>query len=94
MLVDVADPRYGGAPDPDEERRRRWEPMSRRIVLPVAASIVCLMISPVTAPQLGFALVVVAIALSGWAVAVAVIARDGGSAGGRRAPHTDLDAEP
>ena len=34
MLIDAADPRYGGAPDPDEEREKRWQPIDKRISLP------------------------------------------------------------
>ncbi len=42
MLVDVADPRYGGAPDPDDERRKRWQPIERRVSLPFLGSLGCL----------------------------------------------------
>jgi hypothetical protein len=50
MLIDVADPRYGGAPDPDEERRRRWEPMDRKVLMPFLGCVSCLVASSVTEP--------------------------------------------
>ncbi len=34
MLVDVADPRYGGSPDPDDEREERWRPIDKHISIP------------------------------------------------------------
>ena len=46
MLVDTPDPRYGGAPDPDDERERRWEPISRRLFVPAAGSMSCFLLSP------------------------------------------------
>jgi len=63
MLIDNADPRYGGAPDPDEERRRRWEPISMRIFLPAAGSLSCLAASAATGPVGTYVLNVAAIGL-------------------------------
>ena len=42
MLIDAVDPRYGGSPDPDDERHRRWQPMDKRVSLPFLGSAVCL----------------------------------------------------
>jgi hypothetical protein len=63
MLIHTADGRYGGAPDPDDERVRRWEPISLRIFLPIAGSLSCIIISAGTGPALSYALDVAAIAL-------------------------------
>ena len=46
MLVDTPDPRYRGGPDPDDERERRWEPISRRLLVPAAGSVSCFVVSP------------------------------------------------
>ena len=46
MLVDAPDPRYRGGPDPDDERARRWEPISRRLFVPAAGSMSCFMVAP------------------------------------------------
>lgn len=62
MLIDTSDHRRGGS-DPDEERRRRWEPISLRILLPVVASFACLIVGGVTPPVVTYALTVLAIAL-------------------------------
>jgi hypothetical protein len=48
MLVDTPDPRYGGGFDPDDERERRWEPISWRQFAPAAGSISCFVFAPVT----------------------------------------------
>jgi hypothetical protein len=63
MLIHTSDPRYGGAPDPDEERERRWEPISLRLFLPMAGSLSCITVSAVTSPAVTYALDVAAIAL-------------------------------
>jgi hypothetical protein len=60
LLIDVADPRYGGSPDPDDERRRRWEPMDKRVLLPFLGSASCLIVSSVTTPEGTIALTAVA----------------------------------
>ena len=72
MLIDTADPRYGGAPDPDEERRRRWEPISLRILLPVTGSLGCLIVSAVTEPFIALVLNLAAIVLCAVAVRAAL----------------------
>ena len=50
MLIDIPDPRYRGGgdqePDPDAERERRFEPISRRLFLPAAGSMSCFLASP------------------------------------------------
>ena len=51
MLIDAADPRYGGSPDPDDERRRRWQPIDKRISRPFMGSVACLIASSVTGPE-------------------------------------------
>jgi hypothetical protein len=77
MLIDTPDPRYGGAPDPDEERERRWQPVSRRIFLPVAGSLSCVIVSGSTAPLVTYLLNVVAIALCLYAMRAAWPRRGG-----------------
>jgi hypothetical protein len=57
MLVDTPDPRYRGDPDPDDERERRWEPISRRLFLPAAGSVSCFVLLPLAgSPFAGWAL--------------------------------------
>ncbi len=64
MLVDTPDPRYWDGPDPDDERERRWEPISRRLFVPAAGSVSCFVLSPFAGgPLAGFALTVVGVAL-------------------------------
>jgi hypothetical protein len=63
MLIDTPDPRYGGAADPDEERERRWEPVSARIFLPAAGSLSCLIASGLTPPAVAYGLDAVALLL-------------------------------
>lgn len=60
MLIDAVDPRYGGSPDPDDERRRRWEPMDKRVSLPFLGSALCLITSAVSTPEVAFGLTVAA----------------------------------
>jgi hypothetical protein len=47
-LISTPDPRYGGAPDPDEERERRWEPINWRISVSMTVSLLCLIVSATT----------------------------------------------
>ena len=64
MLIDTADPRYHGGDDgPDEERERRWEPIGRRLFMPAAGSVSCLIVSAVTAPLISAVLVLASIVL-------------------------------
>ena len=51
MLVDTPDPRYRGGPDPDDERERRWEPISRRLFVPAAGSVSCFVLAPFAGGQ-------------------------------------------
>jgi hypothetical protein len=53
MLVDTPDPRYRGEPGPDDERERRWEPVSRRLLVPAAGSIICFALAPAAGTPLG-----------------------------------------
>ena len=77
MLIDTADPRYGGSPDPDDERERRWQPVSRRIFLPVAGSLSCLIVSGSTSTVVTLILDVMAIALCLYAARAAWPRRGG-----------------
>jgi hypothetical protein len=70
-LINTPDPRYGGAPDPDEERERRWEPISWRISVPVTLSLLAIIISAETPPVVSVLLNVAAIALCAYAMRVA-----------------------
>jgi hypothetical protein len=76
MLIDTADPRYGGSPDPDEERERRWQPVSRRIFVPMAGSLSCVIISGLATPLVAYMLDILAIALCLYAVRAAWPRRD------------------
>ncbi len=64
MLIDIPDPRYGPGADPDDERERRWEPISRRLFVPAAGSISCFLVTPfVGGPFASWALTVGGVAL-------------------------------
>ena len=64
MLIDTPDPRYGGAADPDDERERRWQPISQRLFVPAAGSMSCFLVSPfVGGPFASWALTVGGVAL-------------------------------
>jgi hypothetical protein len=67
-LIDTPDPRYGGVPDPDEERERRWEPISWRISVPVTLSLLAIIVSAETPTAVGVVLHVLALALCAYAV--------------------------
>jgi len=54
MLIDAVDPRYGGSPDPDDERRRRWEPVDRRVLLSFTGSFTCITVGSVLEPGAAF----------------------------------------
>jgi hypothetical protein len=70
-LISTPDPRYGGAPDPDEERERRWEPINWRISVPMTLSLLCLIVSGATRGIATVALNVAAVALCLYAMRVA-----------------------
>ncbi len=81
MLIDVADPRYGGSPDPDDERRRRWQPMDRRVSLPFLGSVACLIGSAVSTPEAAYGLTLVASGLCLYAARAALETRRPDEAG-------------
>jgi len=73
MLVDTPDRRYRGGPDPDDERERRWEPISRRLLVPAAGSVSCLVLSPFAGgPFAGWALTAGGLALCAQLVRVSL----------------------
>jgi len=82
MLIETANSPHGGDPDPDEERERRWEPVSLRLFLPMAGSVSCLIVSVVTTGAVTFLLNVVAIGLCLRFVRAAWPSRGGPSAPG------------
>ena len=70
-LIRTPDPRYGGAPDPDEERERRWEPINWRISVPMTLSLICLIVSAETPRAVTVFLNVSAVLLCIYAMRVA-----------------------
>jgi len=70
-LISTPDPRYGGAPDPDEERERRWEPANWRISVSMAMSLMCLIVSGATPGVAAIALNVMAVVLCVYAMRLA-----------------------
>jgi hypothetical protein len=70
-LISTPDPRYGGAPDPDEERERRWEPINWRISVSMTVSLLCLIVSGTTPLAVTILLNVGAIALCAYGMRVA-----------------------
>jgi len=70
-LISTPDPRYGGAPDPDEERERRWEPVNWRISVSMTLSLMCLIVSGATSGLVTVALNVTAVGLCVYAMRVA-----------------------
>jgi hypothetical protein len=70
-LISTPDPRYGGAPDPDEERERRWEPINWRISVSMTASLLCLIVSATTPVAVTVLLHVSAIGLCVYAMRLA-----------------------
>jgi hypothetical protein len=77
-LISTPDPRYGGAPDPDEERERRWEPINWRISVSMTVSLLCLIVSGTTPAAVTVLLQVSAIALCAYAMRLAWPARQPG----------------
>ena len=70
-LISTPDPRYGGGPDPDEERERRWEPINWRISVSMTLSLICLIVSGATPHAATVALNVAAVGLCLYAMWVA-----------------------
>jgi hypothetical protein len=70
-LIKTPDPRYGGAPDPDDERERRWEPIDWRISVPVTLSLLAIIVSAETPPVVSILLNVAAVLLCAYAIRVA-----------------------
>ena len=70
-LISTPDPRYGGAPDPDEERERRWEPINWRISVSMTVSLICLIVSGATSGLVTVALNVTAVGLCVYAMRIA-----------------------
>jgi hypothetical protein len=69
MLIDSGG--YRGRreePDPDDERERRWQPISFRLVLSAAASLTCVSAAGVTVAPLNILFFFLAIALCGYFV--------------------------
>ena len=87
MLVDTPDPRYRGDPDPDEERERRWEPISRRLFVPAVGSMSCFVVSPFAGRFAGWALTAAGVALCAEFVRVSL--RDVPQGGNRTLPAAD-----
>ena len=83
-LINTPDPRYGGAPDPDEERERRWEPISWRISVPVSLSLIAIIVSAETPTAVSVLLNVGAVLLCAYAMYVAWPRRRRGGAPSER----------
>lgn len=75
MLIDAVDPRYGGSPDPDDERRRRWHPMDKRVSLPFVGSATCLIASAVAPPEASFGFTFAAVGLCWYGARAALSSR-------------------
>ncbi|CAA9467881.1 MAG: hypothetical protein AVDCRST_MAG38-895 [uncultured Solirubrobacteraceae bacterium] len=94
MLIDAVDPRYGGSPDPDDERRRRWEPMDKRVTVPFLGSAVCFIVSSVsTTPEAHYGLTLAASGLGLIAARAALTGRDGRAARDDGSPAGDETSE-
>ena len=62
-LIDTSDPRYGGTPDPDDERMRRRAPVRSPLFLVDAGTFSCLMVAAVTGPLVTVVLSIAAMVL-------------------------------
>jgi len=78
MLIDAGGSRRDRGLDPDEERERRWEPISFRLVLIAVACLTCVSASGVTASPLQFLFAGAAILLCAWFVREALRSSDSG----------------
>jgi hypothetical protein len=76
-LISTPDPRYGGAPDPDEERERRWEPINWRISVSMTVSLLCLIVSGTTPAVVTVVLHISAVGLCIYAMRLAWPTRPG-----------------
>jgi hypothetical protein len=76
-LISTPDPRYGGAPDPDEERERRWEPINWRISVSMTLSLLCLIVSGTTPAVVTVLLHISAVGLCIYAMRLAWPTRPG-----------------
>jgi hypothetical protein len=76
-LISTPDPRYGGAPDPDEERERRWEPINWRISVSMTVSLLCLIVSGATPAVVTVLLHISAVGLCIYAMRLAWPTRPG-----------------
>ena len=65
LLVDPPGPRREpDGLDPDDERARRWEPISRQLFVPAAGSLSCFALSPFAgSPAAGWVLTAAGVAL-------------------------------
>jgi hypothetical protein len=68
MLIDSGGYRGRGEPDPDDERERRWEPISLRLLLPAVGSLTCVSAAGVTVSPLNIVFLFLAVALCAYFV--------------------------
>jgi hypothetical protein len=78
MLIETGGSRHGRGLDPDEERERRWEPISLRLILIAVACLTCVSASGVTTSPLRFLFAAAAILLCAWFAREALRSSDGG----------------
>lgn len=86
MLIDAVDPRYGGSPDPDDERRRRWQPMDRRVLWPALGSVAFLIVSGVGSDEAAYGFTFAAVGLCAYAAQAARPKRTSESSGDNGSP--------
>ncbi len=92
MLVDASWRYSGGPPDPDDERKKRWQAMDKRISLPFFGALASLTgAASATSSEGVYAFTVAACALT-FVGARYALKRDDGPAGGAR-PASAEDAE-
>ncbi len=85
MLIDAVDPRYGGSPDPDDERDRRWQPIDKRVSLPFFGSVACLIAAAaIPTPEAHYGLTLAASGLCLYGARAALASRTQDAAGGDR----------
>ena len=86
MLIDAVDPRYGGSPDPDDERWRRWQPMDKRILWPALGSVAFLIISGSGSDEAAYGFTLAAAGLCAYVVQAARPKRAPGRPGDHESP--------